>query len=433
MKKIPEISTKKRIGIGVVLVIILGLLLSRMVGNKNQQPSFTTAVVEKGTLTKSVSAAGTVLSGNSVSITTAASGMVSQVYVKNGAAVRQGQKIAELILDQESKQKQAQAYASYLSAVNSVKSAEQNKLLADAQMWQSKQALLDAENTVNAKNDNNTNPSTRKDYTDLEKQSIDSALTQAQKSFTVAELKYKEADSAIASARANVSSSWLSYQQLSSVVTAPIDGVIRNLTISPGSTLVSTQSTEGISTAQSLGMVTKSQSKIQVMVDLTEIDVVHVKPDQKVSITVDALPAMTFTGRVLAINTNGQSNSGVTTYPATIELDNQVDSIYPKMAVNANIITDIAHDVLIVPIAAVQTAGGNTMVRVMKNGRPEPVKVETGLANDTQIVITSGLSESDQVITGSATPTTRSSGQTVSPFGLGNRGIGGGSPVRIQR
>src|SRR5690242_16673377 len=91
-------SSKIRAGIAVILLLVLGFLGYRNFGTKNQAPKFQTAQAEKGSLITSVSASGNILSGNSIDITTTATGVVDAVYVKNGDSVVQGEKIAEVVL-----------------------------------------------------------------------------------------------------------------------------------------------------------------------------------------------------------------------------------------------------------------------------------------------------------------------------------------------
>jgi len=102
----------------------------------------------------------------------------------------------------------------------------------------------------------------------------------------------------------------------------------------------------------------------------------------------------------MGINTTGSVTSGVTTYPAIIQLDDTTDAgILPNMSATANIITKVDDNVLLVPSAAVQTVGTASTVRVMKNGQVSTVSVQIGDTSDSQTVITSGLSEGDMVVT----------------------------------
>jgi len=102
------------------------------------------------------------------------------------------------------------------------------------------------------------------------------------------------------------------------------------------------------------------------------------------------------------------------------------------MSVSAAIITNTDVDVLYVPNAAIKTQGTQTYVQVLVNGAPVRTTVVTGLANDTDTEITSGLNEGDQVVTQTITSsapkaTTTSATSAISGLGGGAlRGVAGG-------
>lgn len=435
-----------------VVIGLVGFIGFKTVSGQTKEPQYQTAKVEKGTLVSSVTASGTVSAGNSGSITTSATGVVKEVYVANGETVTQGQPIAEITLDQSSKQKQAAAYATYLSAQNALNQSQQQQLSSDASMWTAQQAVISAQNDINYMNNNTTNPQTQAAYTDLEKQNLASSLLQAQKAFTAAEVTYKQSGSAISAANAQVSASYLAYQQISSTITAPYAGTISNLALTPGLAITSSSSTSNSSSSTSdssssssnsssstsYGTIEMEGGQLQASVNLSEIDVTSVKPGQKVTLTLDAFPDKTFTGKVAAINTSGSVSSGVTTYPTTIIFDDTtVESIYPNMAVSAKIITDITSDALLVPSSAVQTSNGTSTIQVMKSGKPSTVTVEVGGANDTQTEITSGVEEGETIVTSTVSTSTgtgtgKSTSTSSSPFGGSGMG-GGGGAVMIRR
>src|SRR5258706_14934028 len=97
-------STLKKILV-LAVIIFAGWLVSSQINKQNTKPQYQTAQAERGTLVSSVTASGTVSTGTNTSISTQATGIVSQVYVKNGDDVGQGQNIATLTLDQSSQQK----------------------------------------------------------------------------------------------------------------------------------------------------------------------------------------------------------------------------------------------------------------------------------------------------------------------------------------
>src|SRR4030065_2115290 len=115
-------DNKRMIGAGIaVILIVIGIL--KLAAGNGDVVTYQTSKVEKGTIVSSVSASGQVLTTNILSITTEASGVVKKVYVKDGDKVTAGQKLAEITLDTAGCGRKVQAYASLVSAQNSVNSA----------------------------------------------------------------------------------------------------------------------------------------------------------------------------------------------------------------------------------------------------------------------------------------------------------------------
>jgi len=409
----------------IILILVIGLayfFINKLFLSKSSAPEYKTSQVTKTNIVNTISTSGSISSGSNTSIYTSASGQVTKVYVKNGDTVKQGQKIAEIKLDQDGQKKSTSAWASYLSAKNAVTSAEQNKLSLENQVDSAKKSVMDAQNSVDKIND--------KSYSDLEKQSIQSTLTINQKSQTIAEQKYNSADSAIAVAKAQLSSAWYSYQQSSATIYAPAAGVLSNFALTTGMSVAnlassSSSSSSNSDSTQSVGIITNPKNQITASVSLTEIDVVKVKPGQKVTLTMDAFADKTFTGQVLAINTNGQSTSGVTTYPTIIVFDSSLPNMYPNMSVTANIIIDSKTDVLAVPSASIQNNNGQSVVKVLKDNQVSEVNIETGISDNAQTEITSGLSEGDIIIT--STSTTKNTSTTTSTTSVFSGSMGGGA------
>ncbi|HVT01733.1 MAG TPA: HlyD family efflux transporter periplasmic adaptor subunit [Patescibacteria group bacterium] len=418
IKQIPgwflKLPAVKKVLVLIAIVLVGGFIYISLT-KKSNKPSYQTATVEKGTLVTSVTASGTVTSGNSTPITTQATGVVSEVYVKNGDYVNQGQNVATIALDQSSQQKQAAAYSSYLSAVNNLNQAKSQINGLQAALFQANQAFVTDRGVANP-------------ITDDPQYIIEKA------NWLQAESNYNNQQNVINQAQAALNSASLSLAQTSATVTAPISGTISNLNLTPGLPIISSSTTgsgsnsssNSTASTQTLGNVTLDNVPLTATVDLTEIDVTKIKVGQKVTITLDAFPDKTFTGKVVAIDTTGSVSSGVTTYPTTITFDSSIDGIYPNMGVNVTIITSVTSDALIVPSAAVQTVDGSSTVRILKNGQIQTVDVEIGKSSDTQTQITSGLSNGDTVVTGTiSTQRNTTTGGSSSPFGGGNASFGG--------
>lgn len=400
----------------ILLIVVVGFFVWQKFGNKSNSPTYQTAQVTKGTIVSSVSESGSVSVANRASITTQASGVVSDVFVKNGDTVTKGQKIASVSLDTDGLQRQAQSLASYLSAQNSLNNANTQLYTLQSSMFSKWKTFTDLSTNSTYQN-SDTSPNTNN--------RVLTPFTIAQDDWLAAEAQYKNQQGQIAQTQSSLNSAWLSYQSASSNITSPMDGTISDITIVPGMQLNTSYSGNNVS-SQIVAAIKTSGNPV-VTVSLSEVDVVSVKTGDKATLSFDALPDKTFTGKVLGINTTGSVSSGVTTYPAIIQLDTPNDVILPNMSATANIITNIKNDVLTVPSTSVQTASGQPTVRVLKNGQMSNVIVETGLTSDTQTEIISGLSEGETVVTSLITSTSGSSGSS-SPFSGGLRigGFGGG-------
>lgn len=429
----------------IIPCIVLGLIIfaATKIFSGSSKVTYQTATVEKGTLMSSISASGTITSGDTTYITTGASGTVGKVYVKNGDSVVKGQKLAEITLDDIGQETQTTAWNNYQEARISVKTALTQKETDNITMLQKKDSLKNAETAKRDGHSGGWNPLTKNPYTDNELLIVDQQYKEAVASYNAATTNSSISDTNIALAYAKASAAYRSYQQVSRTVIAPTSGILNNFTLAPGVTIGNAASTSitvssGTDTtsnsvsvsSQKIGAIKNPLGQYQATVSLTEVDVTSVLSGQKVTLTLDAFPDNSLTGTVLAVNTGGTISQGVTSYSATILLDKTTLNIFTNMAVSANIITSTKTDVLLVPSSAVQSSTNGSYVQVQKDGKITDVAVEMGDTNDTQTEIKSGLAEGDVVITStisntsSNTATTRNSGSN-SPFG-GTGGFSGG-------
>ncbi|OGV88589.1 hypothetical protein A2Z41_01900 [Microgenomates group bacterium RBG_19FT_COMBO_39_10] len=385
----------------VAIILLLAIIVSwRVLANGEKQPQLQTAEVQKGTIISSISTAGTVLTANTFSVTTSATGVVKGVYVSEGAIVIKGQKIAEIDLDTEGNQAHVSAYASYISAVNSLKSAENS--------YRSAQVTLE------------------KTYDEIKGHDEDETFTMKE-TRTKAEVANDNAYDAIQTSKAKLSSAALDYQSSSPVIVAPAPGVITSITIAEGMNFGSQDTTSD--TRASLRIATiESEGTPLASFNLSEIDILQVKTGQKATITLDSLAGKTFTGKVVSVDRIGNVTSGVTTYPIIIQFDISSEQILPNMTATAEIITEIKENVLWVPSQAIKTQAGQAIVKVLVNGEEQEREVEVGLENSDQAEIISGLNEGETVIT-SETVT----GEETSFSSSGLRGIMPGGGFEVKR
>ncbi len=410
INKLTQLIRKHKKLTSIALAIVIGLIyVATQIFTKAQTPSYETAKAERGTLISSVSESGQVAAVSGMVVSTQASGTVSDIYVSNGDTVTAGQKIAQLTLDQAGMAKQAQALSTYLSAQATLNSSNADLNSLQSAMFKANQTFMNGAVAAGRTTD-------------------DPIYIEQDADWLAAEAAYKNQQNVIVQAQAALNSAWLNYQQVSGTIYAPIGGTITGLAIQIGSYLAPSASTTAV--GQNTVATIATQGNPVVSVNLSEIDAPKVKVGDDATITLDALPDKTFTGKVQSINTQGVVTSGVTTYPATIALDTNSADIYTNMSATANIITETKDNALLVPTSAIQTQGDQSVVRVLKNGTVSFVPVQVGGASDTQTEILSGLSEGDDVVTGLLSSSTSS---TTSPFGLRSfGGFGGGGGVRVQ-
>lgn len=409
----------KKIVITASIVIAAGLgyfAYTKLFASKKSQVKYQTSTAEKGSLISTISASGTITSGNVTYITTGATGTIKKVYVKNGDTVKKNQKIADLTLDDDGNETQTTAWANYQTAIENQKSAEASRLAADIQMWKDRQAVIDAQTEYDNMKAGGWNQKTRTDYTYNEKAIVEKTLELAKKTFTADETKYNNSGVDISLAKSKVSAALRNYQKVSSTIYSPADGVINNLTLAEG-VVISNSSTSSITvssgtdsstnsvsvSSQKIGAVKNPQGRYQATLSLTEVDVTKIQSGQKVTLTMDAFPNNTLTGTILAVNTSGSVSSNVTSYSASVLLDETDLNIYTNMAVSATIITSVKNDVVMIPSTAIKTSNGQSVVQIQKDGKITSVTVETGDSNDTQTEIKTGVNEGDVVVTSTIT------------------------------
>ncbi len=218
---------------------------------------------------------------------------------------------------------------------------------------------------------------------------------------------------------------------------APIDGVVTNLPVRVGETVVPGIQNSSASTIMTIA----DMSLITAEVKVDETDIVNVKLEQLAVVTIDAIPGRTFKGRVIEIgNTAILRSSGVAAsqsavssqeakdFKVIIALDNPPDEIRPGLSCSAKITTATRTSALTIPIQALtvrqkgdlepKTKGADAAAQlnpadeklrkqeiqgvfVINGDKAEFRAVETGITGSTDIEVVKGLQSGDKIITGS--------------------------------
>lgn len=175
-------------------------------------------------------------------------------------------------------------------------------------------------------------------------------------------------------------------------VTAPMDGVVAQLQVQKG---------QKLEPGEFMGSLFNT-ANMDLWVQVDDVDVLRIRPNAPVRVTVDALPGQTFEGRVAEIAMAGQNESGITQFRVGIQVRGGPD-LRPGMQAHAHIDAGRAQGVLLVPVEAVFEEDGKPRVEVLQpDGTTKVVPVELGLMNDRVAEVRSGLEEGQKVVTGSS-------------------------------
>jgi HlyD family secretion protein len=225
------------------------------------------------------------------------------------------------------------------------------------------------------------------------------------------------------------------------MATSPIDGIVTNLPVRMGETVV-----PGVqNSSASLIMTIADMSLITAEVKVDETDIVNVKLGQAADVTIDAIPNKTFKGHVteigntailrstgLAASQSAVSSQEAKDFKVVIALDNPPEDIRPGLSCTSKIITATRQKALSIPIQALtvrqrgdlepEKPGGAKAVQanstpdataekakkeelqgvfIVKNGAAQFREVKTGITGTTDIEVLNGLNDGEEIITGS--------------------------------
>lgn len=146
-------------------------------------------------------------------------------------------------------------------------------------------------------------------------------------------------------------------------------------------------------------MVISGDGAMTAVVPFQELDAANVVKGQATSLTFDALPDVTATGKVTAIAPSGTALAGSMSYYVTITVGHTDQRVKEGMSVHATVTTQERKDVLSVPSAAVRHEDGHTVVTVVDaSGAQRTVVFTPGLAGPDRTEVVDGLAEGDQVV-----------------------------------
>jgi len=332
----------KRVVLVILLVAILGLGAAWVMrGHHNESVSFETAPVQRGDLTTSISATGTVEPEELVNVGAQVAGKIlsfgkdqSGKTIDYGSSVEEGTILAQI---------DDSLYAADVAEAKArLDVAKAGVLRAQADLGQLQAKLFQAERDW--KRAKKLGPSDALSQSDFD--ADQSAYEVARANVAVGEAANVQAQSTVEQAQATLRRAQQNLDYCT--IKSPVKGVIIDRRVNIGQTVVSSLN------APSLFLIAKDLRRMQVWVSVNEADIGSIQPGQQVSFTVDAFPGEMFNGEVGKIRLNASMTQNVVTYTVEVTTDNSNQRLLPYLTANAKFLVRERRGVLMVPNAALR-------------------------------------------------------------------------------
>ena len=444
---------KRKWKITIGLVVVLGAGIAAFANYRIQQAAIIkvqTGKVSRQDLAQVVTASGEIKPRNYVNIGTNANvpSRITDILVVEGQRVKRGQLLARL----ESVQPEADVAAQRANVSSTeadsaaseagLKSADENIKTLQASLERSKtdleRAKIDFDRTSKLWDEKLV---ARQEF-DQKRIAVDSAAAAVRESearINQFRAQRAQANAALSASQRRITLAQANLRRAADVLArtqsvAPLDGVVTNLPIRVGETVV-----PGVqNSSASLIMTIADMSVITAEVKVDETDIVNVTLGQKAEVTIDAMPGKLFTGKVIEIgNTAILRSSGLAAsqsavssqeakdFKVVIALDNPPEEMRPGLSCTARVTTATRQNAITIPIQALTVRQKGDLVPE-KKGEPAPEapaskeakkelqgvfvikgesaefrEVKTGITGATEIEVLDGVSDGEQIITGS--------------------------------
>jgi HlyD family secretion protein len=384
---------KRYLVLGVVILVgaVAGGLSMRNKGEKS--PEVQTVQAELAEIIQKVNATGKIQPKTQVKISADVSAKIISMHVKEGDWVDQGDLLLEL--DRE------RYMASVESGEANVRSAQANANLVQENVVQTERVYKRAKELVER---------------NLESQA---ALDSAQAAYQVELARYQSVVDQVEQARGVLKQARDALSK--TTIYAPMSGTISDLNKEQGEIAIGSQFQEDVI------MVLADLNAMEALVNVDENDIVSIALGQVAEIEVDALPGQLLAGTVVEIansaNVAGQgTTSQKTEFEVTIAVSLAKEELRPGMTASADIITDTRDAALSIPIQSVTVRtieqlkegdenaeknftpaedGFVELAWVVEDGKVQARQVETGIQGEELIEVVGGLSEGDEIVSGS--------------------------------
>jgi HlyD family secretion protein len=439
-------SAKKIVLIVVVILTLAGIIVGSILHGRSSVTKVATAKVMRQDIISMVNGTGQIKPKTYVNVGATAFGRITRLNVKEGDHVKAGTILATV----ESVQPQATVAAQQASIISSrtdvtsyaaaEKTAEANIAQAKADLEQKRldfdraQALY--ESKLIAKQDFDA----KRAAFDMASATLSQRQAAHAQALAQTDSQRAHVNQAVASQRAN-------YDSLDKTVSrAPFDGLVTNVPVREGETVVVGIQNAGGSTIMTLA----DMSVITAEVKVDETDIVNVRMNQTADVTVDALPGRIFKGHVTEVGdqallrTTGLSTTQSTTgteeakdFKVVVTLDEASEDLRPGLSATAKITTAHKANALNIPIQALvqrsvsaekalaanagKPSSGTAAAQTTPAAKTPPVQgvyllqsdgrnkkrlraafvpVTTGVTGSTDIEVLGGIKEGDEIVIG---------------------------------
>ncbi|QPH97689.1 efflux RND transporter periplasmic adaptor subunit [Campylobacter concisus] len=372
-----------------IILLILGVggyfVYDKFFNIKDEKVEFITKKAKKGSFSKKVDATGEIFATELIDVGAQVSGQIKKLYVKLGDQVKKGDMIASI--DSSTQQ-------------NSIDNKEAQLAIYKAQLESAKVALniaktqFDRENALFSKNATS-------------KQEFESAKN----TYSANSAKIKELEAQIKQTNIELSTAKINLGYTK--ITAPRDGTVVSVQVEEGQTVNANQTTPTIVNIADL-------SHVKMKMQIAEGDITKIKVGTPVEYSILSEPTKKFQTTVSSIDpglttlsdgsygssssskssySSSSSSSSAVYYYAQSIVDNKDGILRIGMTTQNELLIANVEGAIIVPSIGIKKDENGTFVYVLKDGKPVKTAVKTGIKDNLDTQIISGINENDEIIT----------------------------------
>jgi HlyD family secretion protein len=372
----------RRLGVAILVLGVLAFLGTRWIRGGSEAPEWVVDRVDRGPISATVTATGTVNPVTTVQVGTYVSGPIQTVAADFNTPVKRGQLLARI----DPRPFQVKLDDARAAVANARARLEKDRAAAVLKGVTLERSRALARDGIVSQSD------------------LDLAVSEERQARS--QLALDQADIQSAEARVQEAEVNLAYTD----IVSPVDGTVVSRNVDVGQTVAASFQTP------TLFLVAEDLTKMQVNASVSESDIGTVAVGQEAAFGVDAFPSDTFRGRVEQVRNAPVTVLNVVTYDVIIGVDNTDLRLRPGMTANVTITTAHREQALRVPtralrfrppepaadgaVAAPSPPAVGARVWLLDGTRtPEPRTIETGIADDQFTEIVAGLDEGAPVIT----------------------------------